>query len=190
MSAAAPPPIRSVREQTLHDLDQMYREVDQRVARLAARHAPRLQCRRGCAACCVDGIVVLEVEAERIRAHHADLLRRELPYAHGQCAFLDAESSCRIYADRPYACRVQGLPLRWFEEVDPVAVLERPSICPLNAGGEPVETLDPGDCWRIGPFEERLADLQMRLHRGERRETPLRDLFHLRAPTPASSFSV
>ena len=31
----------------------------------------------------------------------------------GACAFLDGEGGCRVYPDRPYVCRTQGLPLRW-----------------------------------------------------------------------------
>ena len=45
----------------------IHAEVDRRAEALAELHRDRLQCRRGCHDCCVDGLTVFEVEAERIR---------------------------------------------------------------------------------------------------------------------------
>jgi hypothetical protein len=127
---------------------------------------------------------VFDVEADRIRSHHAELLAHGAPRAAGGCAFLDAEGACRIYADRPYVCRTQGLPLRWIEESDRDSrqvreVRELRDICPLNDAGPPIEDLAPDDCWTIGPTEERLARLQIARDGGVRR-TLLRDLFAAR----------
>ena len=94
------------------------------------------------------------------------------------CAFLDAEGACRIYADRPYVCRTQGLPLRWIEE-DFDETIEYRDICPLNAAGEPVEDLEAADCWTIGPFEEELSMIQAGT--GDSARVPLRDLFTKKA---------
>src|SRR5512134_1307867 len=96
-------------------IGRLHDEIDVLAERLHTHHAARLQCRRGCASCCVDDITVFEVEAERIRAHHAELLASGQSHLPGACAFLDDEGGCRIYADRPYVCRTQGLPLRWIE---------------------------------------------------------------------------
>ncbi len=151
----------------------LHAEIDAAAARLAERHAARLHCRRGCSACCVDGITVFEIEAERIRAHHADLLASGAPHPRGACAFLDGEGACRIYADRPYVCRTQGLPLRWLDERRSAELRD---ICPLNEAGEPIESLPADECWTLGPFERRLAELQRRFgHDGER--ITLRELF-------------
>ena len=50
--------------QVLGSLARLYREVDQETHRLSEVHRPRLQCRRGCASCCVDnGVFSTEVKA-------------------------------------------------------------------------------------------------------------------------------
>ena len=113
-------------------LRNLHEEVDRAAGALAERHRARLRCGRGCHACCVDGITVFEVEADRIRAAHGELLASGQPRPRGACAFLGDAGECRIYPDRPYVCRTQGLPLRW---VDDEAV-ERRDICPLNEAGE------------------------------------------------------
>lgn len=161
----------------LADLSQLYREVDQEAHRLAQVHRCRLRCGRGCAACCVDGLSVFEVEAEHIRRRHGDLLATETPHAEGACAFLDADGACRIYADRPYVCRTQGLPLRWTEEAADGSAVELRDICPLNDAGPPIQELPPGECWTLGPVEGRLATLQHAASGGRMARVRLRDLF-------------
>ena len=161
----------------LSGLLRLHAEVDAQSAALAARHASRLQCRRGCSACCVDGITVFAIEAERIRAQHAELLAHGAPHAPGACAFLGAEGECRIYADRPYVCRTQGLPLRWIDEERQAELRD---ICPLNEAGAPLETLPAESCWTLGETEARLAALQRTFGAaGER--VALRALFDSRA---------
>lgn len=141
------------------ELDRFYERVEKAVTRISAIHRDRLKCRRGCANCCVDGISVFEVEAENIRSRHHELLTTEKPHADGACAFLDESNSCRIYADRPYVCRTQGLPLRWIEE-DFDETVEYRDICELNETDVGIVELAARDCWTIGPFEEELALLQ------------------------------
>jgi Fe-S-cluster containining protein len=145
------------RAEALAALTRLHAEIDGHAAALAAQHGARLHCRRGCSACCVDGISVFAVEAERIRAHHAELLTSGEPHAAGACAFLAADGACRVYADRPYVCRTQGLPLRWIDEE---RAAELRDICPLNEAGEALETLPEGACWTLGATEARLAELQ------------------------------
>jgi uncharacterized protein len=156
----------------LHD------EVDVAARHLHVLHAERLVCRKGCSSCCVDGLSVFEVEAEPIRRNHAQLLATGTPHAEGLCAFLDGDGACRIYDDRPYVCRTQGLPLRWLEERDEETV-ELRDICPLNDEGPPIEELAAEDCWTLGPIEERLARLELAAHAGASglARTPLRALF-------------
>ena len=100
----------------LDELKSLYSEVDQQTSRLVEIHGPRLVCRRGCSMCCVDELTVFEVEAQNIRQSHPQLLQTAVPHAAGACAFLDGDGACRIYEDRPYVCRTQGLPLRWLED--------------------------------------------------------------------------
>jgi Fe-S-cluster containining protein len=136
-------------------IDALHEEVDRRAAALAARHAAKMACARGCSGCCVDDLTVFEVEAERIRGAAASLLAEAAPHPPGRCAFLGSEGECRIYAARPYVCRTQGLPLRW---LDDDAQVEYRDICELNDVA--VEELASEECWTVGETEERLARMQ------------------------------
>jgi hypothetical protein len=170
-------------EAALAELRALHAEVDARAAGLAARHADRLRCGRGCSACCIDGLSVFEVEAARIARAHADLLAAGAPHAPGACAFLDADGGCRIYADRPYVCRTQGLPLRVVYEGEDGEIGEARDICEKNLAGPPLASLPEDALWPIGPVEERLAALQARLDGGAGRRVALRALFRRAAPT-------
>jgi len=157
-------------EQAQDYVDQLHRLVDDLVAPLEALHAPRLACERGCHACCVDGLTVFAIEADLIKQRHGHVLAGS-PHPTGACAMLDAHGACRVYADRPYVCRTQGLPLRWAEDG-----VERRDICPLNeAEGAPIESLPEQTCWTIGPVETRLAAVQQAVDGGQR--VALRSLF-------------
>jgi hypothetical protein len=158
-------------------LDRERADLADELAPLNRRHAGRLRCGRGCADCCVDDITVFEVEAERIRERHGTLLAEGVPHPAGACAFLDGEGACRIYEDRPYVCRTQGYPLRWIDEPDDGAAVERRDICPLNETGEPITELPAEACWTVGPHEARLALLQHARDGGKLRRVALRDLF-------------
>ena len=160
-------------------LERLHDRVDSAARSLARRHAARLQCRRGCASCCVDEITVFAVEAERIRRGNARLLERGTPHPGGACAFLDsANGACRIYHDRPYVCRTQGLPLRWQEQQGGAPPHELRDICPLNElRDEPLERFPRHHCWPLGPIEGALATLQVELGGAPPRRVRLRDLF-------------
>lgn len=156
----------------------LHHEVDAGAAALALTHADRLVCRSGCSQCCIDGITVFEIEAEQIRRHHEGLLAVGRPHPEGACAFLDDRGTCRIYDHRPYVCRTQGLPLRWLDDDDSGRPVELRDICPLNEREtEPVEAIRAEDCWTLGPFESRLAQLQIRFGGDPPRRVRLRELF-------------
>lgn len=147
----------------LTDLRAWHAEIDRLAGGLAARLGERITCRLGCTNCCRDDLTVFPIEAERIRRGAAELIRSARAHPPGACAFLDpAGGACRIYDDRPYVCRTQGLPLRWFADDPERGPLEYRDICPLNESGPPLEGLAPEDCWLIGPPEARLRDLQSR----------------------------
>jgi Fe-S-cluster containining protein len=165
-----------VTESTIDAVSELHREIDGEASRLEQVHGSRLRCERGCASCCVDELTVLEVEAARIQAEHGCWLAAATPRAAGACAMLGNDDECRIYSARPYVCRTQGLPLRWFEETDGGDIAEESDICPLNLEGPAIEALEPDRCWLIGPYEQRLVTLQQQ-HRGALRRIRLRDLF-------------
>ncbi len=154
---------------------ELHQEVDEKAARLIGIHKNRLQRRRGCHDCCVDNLTVFDVEAERIRQQSKHVLEMQ-PHPIGRCAFLNEEGACRIYENRPYVCRTQGLPLRWLEDVEDAAYEYR-DICPLNEAGEPLEELDEDHCWTLGDFEGRLATLQVKSGGAKLQRIALRDLF-------------
>jgi Fe-S-cluster containining protein len=158
-------------------IDRLHRAVDMMAAPLIAMHGDRLQCKRGCHACCVDELTVFALEAAEIAAHHAELLESGEPGPDGACAFLDAQGACRIYEHRPYVCRTQGLPLRWLEEQGG-EVVELRDICELNfvdARETPLAHLSETQCFTLGPVEQRLRDQAEHASAAER--IPLRSLF-------------
>jgi hypothetical protein len=167
----------SDRQAALQTLARLYDLVDHQVEALRTLHQDRLQCRQGCSGCCQDDLTVFEVEAANIRLHHAELLAQAQPRARGACAFLDEQEACRIYANRPYVCRTQGLPLRWIDERPDGSPVEMRDICPLNEIGPPIEVLEAEHCWTIGPFEEALAELQSQVDGGRLRRVAMRGLF-------------
>jgi len=162
----------------LAKLIELHAEMDEKVAALVGHHAERLECKRGCCDCCVDGMTVFEIEAERIRRHHAGLLESGQPHAEGACAFLDDLGACRVYEDRPYVCRTQGLPLRWLDRDDEGETVEMRDICPKNDREDaPVEHIPSGDCWTLGPYEFRLSRSQVAYRGAPPRRIELRSLF-------------
>lgn len=166
----------------LAELSRFHAETDQRVRSLARRHAGRLKCARGCSSCCIDGLSVFEVEAERIRREAATALAASPPRGPGACALLSEDGACRAYAVRPYVCRTQGLPLRWMGTSPAGELVEMRDICPLNADGHPIVELRETECWTLGPAEERLRSLQRDFAGGGLRRVALRELFV--APRP------
>ncbi len=170
-------------------VERLHGVVEELVAPIVTAHGPRLVCRTGCRACCSDGLEVFEIEAAVIERHHADLLAEGTANEDGGCAFLDERGACRVYEHRPYVCRTQGLPLRWLEregegegEGEPVEIRD---VCPLNADGPAIETLDASACWTVGPFEARLATRQASIDGTQGRRVPLRSLFaHTRRRLP------
>jgi hypothetical protein len=158
-------------------VERFHAVVDEAARPVAEANAGRLRCTRGCASCCVDELTVFPIEAGVIARHHAALLREGIPHPTGACAFLDGDGACRVYAQRPYVCRTQGLPLRWLEDgPEPVEVRD---ICTLNTGSPsaaPLEELPPEHCWTLGPFEQRLSARQASVGPADAR-VPLRSLF-------------
>jgi uncharacterized protein len=150
------------------------------IHRLHVLHAERLHCAHGCKSCCVDDLTVFETEANLIREAHAQLLAESTPHARGGCAFLSVDGGCRIYAERPYVCRTQGLPLRWVLESGDA---EQRDICPLNevaAPGQAIELLAAEDCWTLGPFEEQIAELEIAQRPAAQPRVALRSMFAAR----------
>jgi len=158
-------------------IEKLHLAIAEATAPLEVRHAERLSCARGCHDCCVDELTVFAAEAEVIERHYGALLENASPGPEGACAFLDSDGACRIYAHRPYVCRTQGLPLRWIEE-EAGKVVELRDICPLNADGESLASLEPEACWTLGAAEGHLAQIQAAFEpETPQRRVRLRDLF-------------
>lgn len=88
-------------------------KIDAAVANASTRAADALACKRGCDACCVDGLSVLPVEAGLIEVHVAATGKRPpAQQTPGRCAFLDEEGACTVYDARPVLCRTHGLALK------------------------------------------------------------------------------
>lgn len=167
-------------------VDRLHEVADEVSQPLVTAHAERLRCRAGCSDCCSDGLTVFAIEAALIVERHASLLAEGAPHAEGACAFLDDEGRCRIYAERPYVCRTQGLPLRWLDEEEhdgETEIVESRDICPKNEqGGPPLEELPAEALFTLGPFEQRLAARQAAVDGGQGRRVALRSLFAKAGP--------
>jgi uncharacterized protein len=166
------------KEYLLSQLQTFYKTLEKETTRLEKTHAERLQCKKGCAACCVDDITIFSIEAENIKTKNKAFFAKESPHALGKCAFLDQNEGCRIYKTRPYVCRTQGLPLRWIQEK-----IEYRDICPLNENDEPVEEIPSQHCFTFENYEEQLAILQIKFDGGSLERTMLRDLFYSQTNT-------
>ena len=177
-------------EDAMRALAALHDELDRETRALAVVHADRLQCRRGCHACCVDELTVTQIEAERIRRAYPRLLAEGAPHPVGACAFLDGDGACRVYEERPSVCRSQGLPLRILFENEEEEIEERRDICPLNLeGGPPLAALAEDDCWLVGPYDLRLALLDEKFGGDDESRVRLRDLFRLRPEAPVRTIS-
>jgi hypothetical protein len=147
----------------LSELDSLHQQVDERAQGLARRHAQQLS--------------VVEIEALKLRERHAAVLRHQRPHPAGRCALLGPDGGCRVYPDRPYVCRTQGLPLRWLEEAADATLVELRDVCSKNFADVSITALTDTELWLIGPYEARLAALQRQAFGGLLRRVKLRDLF-------------
>ena len=132
--------------------------VDDAVAKATVRAGDQITCRAGCAACCVDGLSVLPVEAFAIAAHVDRIVgdgaarpaRRATADA---CVFLDDGGRCSVYAARPILCRTHGLPLATGLPDAPargaLPVLDDLSVCGLNFTTRPPTRADALDADRL-----------------------------------------
>jgi len=163
--------------QRLKDLQKFHSEIDRKVVRLEKNHSERINCKAGCASCCVDELTVFEIEAENIKQNYSELLLTAEPAEKGKCAFLDKEGKCRVYNHRPYVCRTQGLPLSWIEELEDGSLAEMRDICPLNDKSLPIENIDSEKCWVIGSAEQTLFELECSFNNESYKRVYLRSLF-------------
>ncbi len=133
--------------------------VDESAAAIFERRADAIECAKGCHACCVDGLAVLEVEAAEIALHlqTADPTDQKTPAPPpGGCAFLDAAGACTIYPVRPLVCRTHGLPLKMATDDDnrsqrqkTLRVVDDVSVCDLNFRDAAIASADILDAERI-----------------------------------------
>jgi hypothetical protein len=158
-------------------LIRFYEEVDQTAEKIKSALGDGIKCGRGCTNCCIDDLAVLPVEAGYIRQEFGGLLEKAIPGPAGVCAMLDEAGLCRIYHARPYICRTQGLPLRWFGPGPAGEITEFRDICPVNDDGLFLIELSDEDCFLLGPFEERLQEIQARAAKENAERVPLKSLF-------------
>lgn len=157
----------------------LHAETDARFAESIAAIGAPIGCKPGCAACCVDGLTVWQVEADAIAAY---VRRPNAPplrvHPEGACAFLGADRQCQVFAARPYVCRSQGAVLRWWESEtesadddddwgdvsDDVTTdgaqatpIERRSTCAEHLRDVDIEALPEAATFELGPAEDRLV---------------------------------
>ncbi|MFN3341119.1 MAG: YkgJ family cysteine cluster protein [Flavobacteriales bacterium] len=160
-------------EESLKTLNRFYQALQPDIDRLETAHASKMQCKKGCHACCIDDLVVFGVEAANIIKHYSALVQNEKPHPKGKCAFLNKEGACRIYNVRPFVCRTQGLPLKIINQKGN----ELRDVCPLNLEGVNLNKIPEKQLLHTNPYEEFLARLQLAVDKGQMERIKLRSLF-------------
>ncbi|MGV1100197.1 YkgJ family cysteine cluster protein [Thiovibrio sp. JS02] len=120
------------------EYQQLLAELAQKTRALAALLADTLQCRPGCASCCIP-FAVLPIEAAAMRAALTALPmdRKDRIYSQSKtesthCPLL-VDQLCAIYGARPIICRTQGLALAYVDEERQAIEI---SACPVNFGDD------------------------------------------------------
>jgi Fe-S-cluster containining protein len=154
-------------------LSMFYQKVDNMVHYLTQIHQNRLQCKKGCNACCQDDLSVMGLEAAYIKQSFPSVLHEKASNI-GQCAFLNIEGACRIYEARPFICRTHGLPLKWNMAQENQVMID---ICELNETEEPLTAIPTELFFDVNLFEEVLLNFQIEADQGKMDRIKLRELF-------------
>jgi len=144
----------------LENLQLFYKQVDTLANHLTKENSDFINCKQGCSDCCIDEITVFTIEAKNIKCNEKKFLSNNTPTIKGKCVFLSKNNECGIYKNRPYVCRTQGLPLRWFDELETGELIEYRDICPVNEPEEKLVNLSSEKFYLIGSFETQLQNLQ------------------------------
>ena len=148
---ALPPPDNDIRR----EYRQLVLEIDLCVQDLTTgRLAGFCKCRPGCSACCM-AFSVLPLEAALL----AEALVGQAESSGQQderCIFL-RDDLCSLYAWRSVICRTQGMALAYIDEATQTIEV---SACPHNFPDD--VALEHDDLLFMDPFNERLADLNLR----------------------------
>jgi uncharacterized protein len=113
------------------DLFELYRlivdQTDKLAASLEKKHRQHLQCRLGCAFCCMDySVFPVEYYAILENLQNIEVSMNEKAGAE-DCIFL-VNNACTIYGFRPMICRTHGLPLLYMNDAGEWEL----SACELN----------------------------------------------------------
>lgn len=106
---AIPDVIRAMNSSSRSKLQRIYRIADA----VMAYREPFVACKKGCSDCCHMNITISTEEAARIGAASRRKVEKLLnnlqhevsAFAGIPCPFLEADSACSVYADRPLVCR-------------------------------------------------------------------------------------
>ena len=118
----------------MHEYDILKQQLTKKISALTKILAHGLNCRAGCADCCM-GFSVLAIEAEQISQAFKTLpkeTRQQISSQAGKdtkkCPLL-INGLCTVYENRPIICRTHGLPLAYINEEQQAIEV---SVCPLN----------------------------------------------------------
>lgn len=147
------PPSKNLRE----SYRKLVADIDAMVGKFTAnRFQAILQCRPGCADCCMQFSVLPLEAAFIIEVLHAQTLNMPMRYAGDKKCLLLLDNLCQVYDARPVICRTQGLALGYIDE--DAGTIEV-SACPLNFPED--YPLSHDDLLYMDQFNSRLAELNL-----------------------------
>jgi Fe-S-cluster containining protein len=145
-----PPPKKALKA-AYHELIE---DIDSLITKLTGdRFRQTLQCRPGCAECCI-GFSILPLEAALVKEGLKQL--EPVDGQEGKSCQLLAKNRCSIYEIRPIICRTQGLPIAYIDESSSCIEV---SACLLNFPDD--HQFEQEDLLFMDQFNSRLAELNI-----------------------------
>ncbi len=151
---------------------QLIKKLDARIEELENIQQKHINCKKRCAACCMNfGIVPIEFFAisQAIGKHKIKNPQSE------NCKFLQ-NNECSIYKHRPIICRTQGLANVYFNEENDVWEL---SLCEQNFTSVADDFFTEEQCLNMSEINETLAEINREFLKANQAKQTLIDVNEL-----------
>jgi uncharacterized protein len=108
----------------LSKYSELIQKIDLLCHEITKKYGIHMQCKHGCASCCLNDLSMTAIEAEFLITNSKTKNKIAGEITGGECIFLK-NNECQIYNLRPVVCRTQGFPLTYENN-------SQISICGLN----------------------------------------------------------